>query len=1467
MSVFKVTPAPRSEIYIPPPDGVVEISPPAEATTAQKMALIAKIMMIGVPALMVTMMVIMFTSGTGTNPMYMMMMGVMMLSMLGGMVTRSVGDSGDVEKERRNSFLELEQKRPNAHGLGRAQHHAAVQNWPAPKALPSRADTGHASMWTAGASGEEEAGFVFDTKPKAGGSAGSLTADPYLTARVGTGLVPLDPPIKSKADKLPILESMEPVTLHNFAAFLATHNVVPNSPVALSLRAPSIGMRGDETQRMNLARTMILSGAGSHSPRDLHIGVVTKDPEEWDWLKWLPHCEDILADGPRVHHVWSSMREVTEHIVGARQYLEASGARFLVIVDLPDDAVYIAPDVANENPAAITQSGDDNALALKDTTFLVVRSASDDKMCPFNDRIHVSSEGMVSVPNRLDLARTDATTREDAAVIAERLGAYVPEGFRSLPSSEGVSESTVAETASQDMPDFLDVVLGSTTMDIEDFDVQAEWAKNDPGRDITTFLGQKVRDSNNAVTDALATINFLEAAKGGSGHSGLFSGGTGTGKSFTLAEMLAVLCLRYSPQRINFIGADFKGNSTFAPFRNLPHFVATISNLAGAKEEVFRFGDVLKGERSRREMLFDSNGVGDIYQYRDKRNSIIARGDDPGPGMPNLPDLFVVIDEFAEFAGENRAYVKLLEELGRVVRSLGMHLFLGSQRIGADIIGQDVVQHYQVGYSMYVSNPRDSEFVLHNDSGASRLPTTRYGRLVTDNGSGQYVYTNFLSHNHAKKYLAGSSAVLRPIDDVPAESDRSKSTETVAAADSGPASQFSLRGRYTDQRSRRLDGEDSADDVIVSKPKSRRDEIIASARLTQAELDALPSQLDALLAHIADSVGDYDRDIHRPWITPLSEPMTLAHVTREEWDAPADHGGPIIRMGDVDLPEQHMRVPMNLDLVKSGSVVVSGAQGSGTSTFIKTAVVSSAIRYSGRYLSWLICDGGTSLSSLETMPNVSAYAGSTDSDMWDRIIGEVNRIIDIRARAWQAGRYTSVEDYLARRAEDGVTGDPYGYLVLAVDEIDAMADAAEKAEDYDWLKKFDVIRNSAGYGIRFIATNQGMRHMRTHATLAKCTTQIMFPESQTNSYPITPSSNREQYRAALELVPHNQPGRILDATTMTEMGHTSYRQGLVMLPINEAVAPIRHRNGRPVYDTRRLPVDDIVREMGKHLSQRNPVNTHAPEVKAVDTNLPYSRVADAYSASAARRLEPRHRPVAIGMDCATGGLSFIDPRVSKHLAILGAGGAGSTTVLRTYMTAVAQAFDPSEAMVMCIDGGSGDLYEVSERLKATGHMTDTGYIRGRAASMEEPLARLHRILSDRLPGEDELGNTQDRDWFSGPEIFLFVDKADRLVSQSGMNPRPGTLEALAQVLTEHDDLGFHLIYTYRASEAAMDAGAKGRLMHTMIDVLQTPYLMLSAGADAMAIERRRFRREVPGRGRLVVPARDTESRIQVAKTT
>lgn len=1464
MSVLRVTPGNRKEIYIPAQDGAVTIKPPAEATIAEKMALISKVMMIGVPAMMITMMVIMFTTGMGSNPMYMMMMGMMMLSMVGGRLVGTASNSGEVERSRRDSFLELNQLRPQAHALGEAQHHAAVQNWPPPAALPSRAAAGHASMWTAGMSESEDAAFSVATQ-RAGGSAGAITADPYLTARVGKGLVPLEPPITPDVEKLPIVERMEPVTLHNFAAFLATHNVVPNCPVALSLRPPAIGMRGDETHRMHLARTMLLSAAGSHSARKLHVGVVTKNPDEWDWLKWLPHSEDILAEGPTVRHVWSSMRAATEHIAAAQNYLTAADARFLVVVDLPDESVYIPKDVAHDKAHAFTVDEDTGIIALKNTTLLVVRSADDEQLCPLADRIHVSESGTVSAPGRLDIATVDSTTREDAEVIAQQLGAYEPEGFRTLPSLDATA-ATGVDATSAEVPDFLDSLFGDPTMDIEDYDVQAAWAANDPGDDLITFIGAELKGHDNVPTNTNAIINFLQAASGGSGHSGLFSGGTGTGKSFALQEMLAVLCARYSPQRINFIAADFKGNATFSPFRKLPHFVATISNLEGAAEEVFRFGDVLDGERKRREALFDRHGAGDLLDYRRLRGLYFARGEEPPADMPNVPDLFIVIDEFAEFASKNREYVKLLEELGRVVRSLGMHLFLGSQTLSAEVIGQ-AVEHYQVGFSMYVRNPNASRFVLQGDDGATNLPLTRIGRYVVDEG-GKFKYGNFTAHNHARPYLSGASSLaVRAKQRV--ESATGVTDTSMAAADTGAVSEFRLHGRYADQRSVSLTRDGSEAPVVIDAPKSRREEIIDNAGLTHVERDSLPTQLEALIDHIVNSVGDYAKGIHKPWTTPLSTPMTLADVPSNEWEAPADANGPVIRIGDVDIPEKHVRIPMNLDFSNpaQASLVVSGRAGTGVSTMLKTAVVSSAIRYSGRYLSWMICDGGgTGLSCLEDMPNVAGYAAATDDDMWDRLLGEVRRIISVREKAWQAQRYNSFEDYLKNRDEDGVTGDPYGYIVLVIDELDAAAEARDKSGVERWVNELADLRSAGAYGIRFVSTIQGNRHSRTFGEMGKFSRQMLF-SSNRGEHPLNPSSNQQEFRSQMERLPANQPGRPLDTSTVTELGHTSYRHGLVMLPINAAIEPTTYRHGRPHYDTRNIPVNDAIRDIAAQMRAQHGPATRTHEVAAVPTKLSFESVLNAYNTYPYTTTEPRLRPVPIGMNCSSGELILLDPAQGKHLAVLGQVGAGTSTTLRSYMKGVQAAFSPDEVMVVCIDGG-GDLYQVSQDLKETGHMTDNSYILGKAATMEGPIKTLQRVLSDRLPTQEELGDRSRRDWFEGEEIFLFVDQAERLVSPGhGGSAADGTLEALAALIEEYDDIGFHMIVGYRASDAGNDIISKGKLLNTLITGVQSPYMMLSAPVDTMPIERRRFRREVPGRGRFIVPKTNAEVRIQISHTS
>ena len=49
--------------------------------------------------------------------------------------------------------------------------------------------------------------------------------------------------------------------------------------------------------------------------------------------------------------------------------------------------------------------------------------------------------------------------------------------------------------------------------------------------------------------------------------------------------------------------------------------------------------------------------------------------------MPPLPALFIVVDEFSELLSQHPDFAELFVAIGRLGRSLGMHLLLASQRL------------------------------------------------------------------------------------------------------------------------------------------------------------------------------------------------------------------------------------------------------------------------------------------------------------------------------------------------------------------------------------------------------------------------------------------------------------------------------------------------------------------------------------------------------------------------------------------------------------------------------------------------------------------------------------------------------------------------------------------------------------------------------------------------------------------
>ena len=119
---------------------------------------------------------------------------------------------------------------------------------------------------------------------------------------------------------------------------------------------------------------------------------------------------------------------------------------------------------------------------------------------------------------------------------------------------------------------------------------------------------------------------------------------------------------------------DYKGGAAFADLARLPHVAGLITNLQRDLSLVDRMHAALIGEQERRQtMLREAGNLDDIVSYQARREA--------DPSMPPMPDLLVIVDEFAELLTARPEFIDLFVGLGRVGRSLGIHLLLSSQRL------------------------------------------------------------------------------------------------------------------------------------------------------------------------------------------------------------------------------------------------------------------------------------------------------------------------------------------------------------------------------------------------------------------------------------------------------------------------------------------------------------------------------------------------------------------------------------------------------------------------------------------------------------------------------------------------------------------------------------------------------------------------------------------------------------------
>ncbi|MEZ5093319.1 type VII secretion protein EccCa [Nocardioides sp.] len=828
------------------------------------------------------------------------------------------------------------------------QRRALTWDHPDPATLPALAEE-RSRVWEHGASDE---GFLHVRY--------GVCAQPLALELVPPDSAPLD--------------QVDPAAASALHRLLVVHRVQPRLPASIDLRAfDRVEICGDEEPARSLARALICSATAFHSPTHLVVAVLAAERNlvHWDWLKWLPHAasgrqSDAAGPARMVTTSLSDLSALLPADLGDRPRFGADDRpatpHILLVtdgVDLPPGNHVVPPD------------------GLHGVTLLDLPERWDELDSTTSLRLQLEgAAGEGGVPMQALRMR-----EEPIRAAGDQCPMATAEAFaRRLTPLQTVATTAAAEpTAGGDLAgpvDFMDLLgLGEATT----FDTTAAWRPR-PARDrlrVPIGLGEG---------GAVVPLDLKESAQQGMGPHGLVIGATGSGKSEFLRTLVLGLALTHSSEQLNMVLVDFKGGATFAGMSQLPHVSAVITNLAQELTLVDRMQDALSGEMVRRqELLREAGNFASVRDYERAR----AAGEDLAP----MPSLLIVVDEFSEMLSAKPEFIDLFVAIGRLGRSLGLHLLLASQRLEEGRLrGLESHLSYRVGLRTF--SAAESRAVLGVPDAYELPPVPGLGYLKPDPSTlvrfkAAYVSGPPAGPRRVRRDTSGHLQGILPFSIAPVRAAEVPEAEPRPEANRESAEQASLL------------------DLAVARMVGRGP---AAHQVWLPPLE-VPDTLDELMP---DLVTDPDRGLVSP-----------------HW---RQYGGLVVPLGTVDRPREQRRDVLTVDLSgAAGHVAVVGGPRSGKSTLLRTLVGGLALTTTPAESQFFVLDfGGGTFAPLAGLPHVSGIGTRSEPDVVRRILAEVSGIVDRRERYFRAQGIDSIETYRARRAE-GRADDGWGDVFLVID--------------------------------------------------------------------------------------------------------------------------------------------------------------------------------------------------------------------------------------------------------------------------------------------------------------------------------------------------------------------------------------------------------------------------------------------------
>ena len=782
-------------------------------------------------------------------------------------------------------------------------------------------------------------------------------------------------------------------------------------------RCGVVSLVGAESGTRALARSLVVQVAALHAPEDVTIVVNTGGADGWEWAKWLPHAREngagsaslVAEDFGRLADYLERERDrAREENRSRRTYGPITADHHLVVVldGYRPDALWARTPILE---SLWTDAGPDLGI-----TIVCLTGSQAAEPTRVDGRAVLDNDGRLWLSGtkpehhaEVEEAVADLSEPELCEAIARRLAPLrlsedhepVLSRITTLPEMLGVSDVGQLDQRNRVLPDDPDVLRVPLGIDGE---------------------GEPV------------LLDLKESAQRGMGPHGLVVGATGSGKSELLRTLVTGLAAKHSPELLSLVLVDFKGGATFAGVTDLPHVSGLITNLADDLAMVDRVRAALQGEQQRRQkMLRDAGNVDSVREYQIRQAA--GGTDTEGRPLEPLPYLLIIVDEFGELLSGRPDFIELFVQIGRVGRSLGMHLLLATQRLEESRL-RGLQSHLSYRLCLRTFSATESRAVIGTPDAYHLPPVPGSAYLKVD----ESIYTRFRVAHVSGPYLG--------------ERDPDEGRQQLGIVP------FTIRPAVTTP-------EEPEEAPMVTDLTARTELQVAVERLAR-----------------------FDHPVHQVWLPPLPHVVGLGSVSgpvgedsrrglvAELWPFPGELKVPVAVL---DLPLEQMQNPLVLDLAgKDGNVAVVGAPQSGKSVLLRSLVVAGMLTHTPDEAQFSVIDyGGGSLLSLAAGPHITGVASRLEPDRARRLLGDAMRLVSEREQLFRDEGIASVAEFRRRRDAGSLPPGTRAADVFVV--IDNWAALRAEIEDSDALV-VEVAARGLGVGVHLVISANRWMEVRAN---------------------------------------------------------------------------------------------------------------------------------------------------------------------------------------------------------------------------------------------------------------------------------------------------------------------------------------------------------------------------------------------------